>query len=150
MILCKNLNSLRPSDAYVCQLTWPLLVQKMACRLVGAKHYLYQWWNIVNWTPGNKFQWNFNWNSYICIQENAVEHVIWKMAAILSQPQCVKLRYGCSFRSVINSSPPGENGRHFTDNIFKCIYLNENVWFSLKISMKFVPVVPLDNNPALV
>ena len=28
---------------------------------------------IVNWTPGNKFQWNFNRNSIIFIQENAFE-----------------------------------------------------------------------------
>ena len=29
-------------------------------------------------------------NSYIFIQENAFENVVWKMAAILSRPQCVK------------------------------------------------------------
>ena len=26
---------------------------------------------------------------------------------------------------------------HFTDDIFKCIFLNENVWISLKISLTF-------------
>ena len=30
------------------------------------------------------------------------------------------------------------NGRHFPDDIFKCISLNENVWISIKISLKFV------------
>ena len=25
------------------------------------------------------------------------------------------------------------------DDIFKCIFLNENVWISIKISLKFVP-----------
>ena len=30
-------------------------------------------------------------------------------------------------------------GRHFSDDIFKCIFLNENVWISIKISLKFVP-----------
>ena len=29
-------------------------------------------------------------NSYIFIQENAIEDVVWKMAAILSRPRCVK------------------------------------------------------------
>ena len=29
-------------------------------------------------------------NLYIFIQENAFENVVWKMAAILSWPQCVK------------------------------------------------------------
>ena len=33
--------------------------------------------------------WNFNRNSYIFIQENTFENVVRKMAAILSQPQCV-------------------------------------------------------------
>ena len=37
----------------------------------------------------NKLQWNLNQNSYIFIQENAFENAIWKMAAILSPPQCV-------------------------------------------------------------
>ena len=52
-------------------------------------HYLNQCWNIVNWTLGNKIQWNLNRNSYIFIQENTFENVVWKMAAILSLPQCV-------------------------------------------------------------
>ena len=54
-------------------------------------HYLNQCWNIANWTLRNKLQWNLNRNSYIFIQENAFENVFWKMAAILSWPQCVKL-----------------------------------------------------------
>ena len=36
------------------------------------------------------------------------------------------------------------------DDIFKCIFLNENVRISIKISLKFVPDGPIDNNPALV
>ena len=36
------------------------------------------------------------------------------------------------------------------DDIFKCIFLNENVWISLKISLKFAPEVRIDNIPALV
>ena len=36
----------------------------------------------MNWTLGNKLQWNLNRNSCIFIQENAFENVVWKMAAI--------------------------------------------------------------------
>ena len=61
----------------------------MACRLAG--HYLTQCRNIANWNPGNKLQWNLNQNLHIFIQENAYENVIWKMAATLSRPQCVKV-----------------------------------------------------------
>ena len=30
---------------------------------------------------------------------------------------------------------PGQNGRHFVDAIFKCIFLNENIWIPIKISL---------------
>ena len=43
-----------------------------------------------------------------------------------------------------------QNGRHFPDDIFKCIFLNENVWIPLKISLKFVPTGPINNIPTLV
>ena len=52
--------------------------------------------------------------------------------------------------SCLNSSSPGQNGRHFPDDIFKCISMNENVWISIKISLKFVPKGPINNIPALV
>ena len=43
-----------------------------------------------------------------------------------------------------------QNGRHFPDDIFKCISLNENVWILIKISLKFVLKGPINNIPALV
>ena len=43
-----------------------------------------------------------------------------------------------------------ENGRHFTDDIFKRIFGIENVWIPIKISLKFVPKCPINNIPALV
>ena len=57
---------------------------------LAPSHYLNQCWNIVNWTSRNKLQWNFSRNSWIFIHQNPFENVIWKMAAILSWPQCVK------------------------------------------------------------
>ena len=50
----------------------------------------------------------------------------------------------------INTLRPGRNEQHFTDNIFKRIFFNENVWISIKISLKFVPKGPINNIPALV
>ena len=52
-------------------------------------------------------------------------------------------RYG------FNTLRPRLNGRHFADDIFKCIFLNENAWFAIKISLKFVPQGPITNIPAL-
>ena len=51
-------------------------------RWPAPSHYLNQCWNIVNWTIGNKPQWNLKRNSYIFTEENAFENVVWKMAAI--------------------------------------------------------------------
>ena len=39
---------------------------------------------------------------------------------------------------------------HLADSIFKCIYFNQNIWISIKMSLKFVAKGPIDNNPALV
>ena len=52
--------------------------------------------------------------------------------------------------SLVNTLRPKQNGRHFADDILKCIFLNENVWIPKKISLKFVPKGPINNNPALV
>ena len=57
-------------------------------------HYLNQCWNIVNWSLGNKLQWNFNRNSNIFSQEKAFENVVCEMASNFSWPQCV-YRVGC-------------------------------------------------------
>ena len=40
---------------------------------------------------------------------------------------------------------PRQNGRHFPDDIFKWIFLNENVWISINIPLKFVPRGPINN-----
>ena len=60
------------------------------------------------------------------------------MSIILFRPECV------------NTLRPRQNGHHFPDDIFKCIFLNENVWISVKILLKFVPKGAINNIPALV
>ena len=49
-----------------------------------------------------------------------------------------------------NTLRPRQNGRHFADDTFKRIFLNENVKILIKISLKFVPKSPINNIPALV
>ena len=51
---------------------------------------------------------------------------------------------------ALNTLRPRQNGRRFADDTFKRIFLNENVTTSIKISLKFVPKGPINNNPALV
>ena len=50
----------------------------------------------------------------------------------------------------INTLRSKQNGRHFADDVFKCIFLIENVWISLQISLKFVPKGQINNIPPLV
>ena len=46
--------------------------------------------------------------------------------------------------NLINSSHPGQNGRHCAYDIFKCIFINEKFYISIRISLKFVPKGPVD------
>ena len=45
---------------------------------------------------------------------------------------------------------PTQKGRHFPDDIFICIFLNENVGISINISLNFVPTGPINIILALV
>ena len=53
-------------------------------------------------------------------------------------------------RIAVNTLRPRQHGRHFADDTFKRIFLNENVIISIKMSLKFVPDGPINNIPALV
>ena len=66
-------------------------------------------------------------------------------------PVLVILKDWCGGHHVhINSSSPGQNSRHFANDIFKHIFVNENVWILLKISLKFISKVPINNISALI
>ena len=51
---------------------------------------------------------------------------------------------------VVNTLRPRRNGRHFADDIFKGILLNENIWIPIKMSLTFVPKSPINHTPVLV
>ena len=55
----------------------------------------------------------------------------------------------CVFRFGF-ASQYWQNGHHFPDDISKWIFLNENLWTAIEISLKFVSKGPIDNIPALV
>ena len=50
----------------------------------------------------------------------------------------------------LNTLRPRQKGRRFPDNIFKYTFLIENVWIFLKIPLKFIPMVWINNISALV
>ena len=59
--------------------------------LSPSRHQAIIWTNagILLIRPLGTNLWNINRNSYIFIQENAFQKVVWEMAAILSRLQCV-------------------------------------------------------------
>ena len=50
----------------------------------------------------------------------------------------------------VNTLRPRRNEQHFAYDIFKRIFFNKNVWFSIQISLKFVPKGPINNILTLV
>ena len=52
--------------------------------------------------------------------------------------------------TMFNTLRLRQNGHHFAADIFKFIFSKEKVWISIKISLKFVLIWPIDNQPPLV
>ena len=52
--------------------------------------------------------------------------------------------------AAFNTLRPGQNGRRYPDDIFKRIFLNENICIPINISLKFVPMGQINNIPSLV
>ena len=50
----------------------------------------------------------------------------------------------------INTLRPRQDGRHFAEDTFKRVFLNENIRILIKISLKFVSKGLINNIPALV
>ena len=73
-------------------------------------------------------------------------------SGILAAPQVRDSPIWIQPRGVFRINPlrPRQNARHFPDNIFKCIFLNENIQISIRISLNFVPQSPINIIPALV
>ena len=54
------------------------------------------------------------------------------------------------FTGTLTDLPPGQTGRHFADDIFRYILVNEKCCIFIRIPLKLVPKVSVDNKPALV
>ena len=62
--------------------------------------------------------------------------------------------YGClesltELSALCNTLRPRQNGRHFADYTFKCIFLNKDVCISIKILLPYLPTGPISNILAL-
>ena len=77
----------------------------------------------------------------------------WTLLSWMFSRHCgnLVLAESCVFCCLrINSLRPRQNRRHFANDVFKCNFLNENVWIPIKNSLKFVPKCPINNLPALI
>ena len=99
--------------------------------MIGTKHYLNYWWH------SNKLQFLFSFKPMHL--EMSTKEIF------LFRPQCTQILV-----CTVNSLRPKRNRHYNSEDIFKCIFLKENVWIPTKISLKFVPKGPINNIPALV
>ena len=87
---CTNVNSWRPSDAYMRNQTGSSLVQIMACRLLGLSYYPTQLWHIVNESLGTHFT-----ESWIKIQQfpckKMCDYMNTKISPATCRPSCLSL-----------------------------------------------------------
>ena len=68
--------------------------------------------------------------------------IIWDIMILMWCP--------CYEKGVLHSTLPGLNSRHFTYNIFRCIFVNQKIWILIEILQEFVDKGSIDNNTALV
>ena len=94
------------------------------------------------------------WSIYMCLSDLvATELALWSVYIMVPETTTNDC---CPYKDMqetihgFNTLRPRQNGRRFADDTFKHIFLNENVRISIKISLKFVPKGPINNNPALV
>ena len=103
--------------------------------LVMAWHHQAYYSQLPNWTQ--------HWRQF---HKRCLSHPYLKLAWKL----LIKNATQISQSQWVNTLRPRQNGRCLADDTFKRIFFNENVRISIKISLKFVPKGPINNNPALV
>ena len=135
----------------MCQWSWSTLVQVMACCLMSPSHNLNQYWTII--TPKLKFKysqsvklfwkshqhfWQCQWVTNICRDGPRITYSLFLLQGLTL------------IVAQFNTLIPGQSGQHLVDNIYKCIFFDENYDILIKISPKLVPEIWTDNNSAMV
>ena len=111
----------------------------------------YSHWNYFRLHSGY-YEWCiYIWNHMLMMDKfgwywNVLKHLIISVNCMSGQA----LQGSINIYFAFNTLRQRQNGCYFPDDIFKCIFLNENVWIAIKISLKFVPKGPISNIAALV
>ena len=123
-------------------------------RRTGIRHCFY------NWSTGgfsHKRPVIQSFDVFLCLKhKQAVQQTVksqwmqtpWCSCNVIVMLSFVLMIYAQTPR--VNTLRQGQNGHHFAEDIFKCIFLNENGLISIKISLNFVPKGSINNIPALV
>ena len=137
--------SLWPNDAIWKPRSGLILAQLIACCLKASSHYLNQCWLIIKGVLWHSSESNIPRNGLRLYLLHVFEYsTCITLLKLLHLPGVSELTHWGVWPILL------QNGCHFPDNIFKCIFLNENVWISIKILLKFVPKGPINNMAALV
>ena len=140
---------------------WVNIASCKGLLLTATSHYLNQCWLIICKVVQHFL--TAITNSSLCLQMTKYRSVLchqqaqWSLYDWTCCTEILKREYNFT-NSIIRSRGisganrlrPSQDGRNFTDNILKYIFLNENVWISIKISLKFVLKVRISNISALV
>ena len=102
----------------------------------------------------------FNTNKQALLLPMAYAHAYTNTPRFVSRSskfitQCIYTMRGTSpsrnsRSSILKTLRPRQDRHHFPYDIFNCIFLNQNVWISIKISLNFVPKCRINNIQALV
>ena len=87
-----------------------------------------------------KFQWNFSWNSNIFIHENAFEHVVCEMAAILFRGDFLKL---VCLKLVCRQRYPANDAAYSTTTIWGSTYFRQLLAGIVDAEEHFPPYVTI-------
>ena len=107
-------------------------------------------WNILYW--------GCKWNLHtVCCDAVGCEwgtiSVYFEMTYVCFIPSRLPVFAVCQTQQCLSHpSPttPGPFGEEMAGEIFKIIFVKENIWILIKISQKFVPRSPIDNKSTLV
>ena len=133
-----SINTIMPSDTTWSYRSGSTFAHVMACCLMRLSNYLNQCLLLISVVLWHSPERNFTTSSPAHIQYDGFENHTFKIPDKSPRSQWV------------NTLRLGQNGHHLPDDIFKCIFLKENVWILIKISLNFVPKGPTNNISALV
>ena len=156
-MLSTHCGLVKPYGWHRCEST---VAQIMACCLMAQSHYLNWCWLIistVHWLRAvsleicqpSTIKINLKITQLKCTSNLPGDNELID-GKPLPEPVKTKMNNTITWLEGINTLKPRKHCHHFTDDIFKHIFLNENVWILFKISLKFVPKVWINNISTLV